>query len=288
MILGVNSWKKEIIRIEVDNFTLLSVPFTWLLPEAQKIINDSKKKIIAGGTAVQLMPDYLQGAITDSNLYLDWLPIYNPLATRTTIGCPNRCKFCGVKRIHPEFVEIKNFIPRPLLCDDNLLASSKKHFNNVIEKLKHLPFVDFNQGLDASLFSNYHADGITKLKNPFVRFAFDNITEETSVASAIERARKKGLKKIGCYVLIGFNDSPEDALYRLNLLRDMKLRPYPMRYQPLDTLRRNSYVDKSWTETELKKMVRYWSRQIWLEHVPYEDFENTKSDKRESNQKRLF
>ena len=33
------------------------------------------------------------------------------------------------------------------------------------------------------------------------------------------------------------------------------------------------YVAPGWTERELKRMTRYYSRLRYLEHIPYDDFD---------------
>jgi hypothetical protein len=42
-----------------------------------------------------------------------------------------------------------------------------------------------------------------------------------------------------------------------------------MRYQPLDTLRKNDYLAPEWNSRDLKWFCRYWNRQAWLEHLEF-------------------
>ena len=78
--------------------------------------------------------------------------------------------------------------------------------------------------------------------------------------------------KISVYVLIGFNDTPDDALYRLNTLKKIGVLPYPMRYQPLYCVDKNKYIEKNWTDYELKKMVKYYSNLRITNKIPYNEF----------------
>ncbi|MFO7899498.1 MAG: hypothetical protein R6V58_10635 [Planctomycetota bacterium] len=201
------------------------------------------------------------------------LAMHNPLATFTTRGCPNRCPFCAVPRIEGDLRELSEWPVRPVVCDNNLLAASRRHFDEVIDRLKALPWVDFNQGLDARLFTAHHAGRIAELKQVKVRFAFDSIGAETRVADAIALARRHGLRSFGVYVLIGFDDTPEDARHRLETVRSWGIRPNPMRYQPLNALAKDAYVADGWSDRELRRMMRYYSRLRWLEHVPYGEYE---------------
>ena len=54
--------------------------------------------------------------------------------------------------------------------------------------------------------------------------------------------------------------------------------PNPMRYQPLDALKKNSFVGEAWTETELRRYMHYWSRLVWCGRVPFKDFTYLKEE----------
>jgi len=209
---------------------------------------------------------------------------HNPFATFTTRGCPNKCRFCAVPVIEGDFREIKNFIPRPIVCDNNFLASSKKHFNNVIDKLKYFPYIDFNQGLEARLFTPEKADKFRELKHVKIRFSFDQVNYESYVVDAINLARKKGLKNISCYVLFGFKDTPEEALYKVNLLSKLKVSIYSMRYEPLDSIKKGLFInkEKGWSDYELRRFKSYWrgdtgkKGHITINGVFFNEFETRK------------
>lgn len=253
----------------------MSIPFTWCIPEANEIIKHQtkvlKQPVYVGGPAVDLMPNAV-GGIKGADPVTIPLLAHNSLATFTTRGCVNKCKFCAVPKIEGELVELDDWRAAPIVCDNNLLAASKKHFNKVIDALKKMPYVDFSQGLDARLFNSEIASRLAELKHVKVRFAFDNINFENRVSDALNTAKKAGLKDFGVYVLIGFDDSPDEAKYKLEKVRKWGAYPNPMRYQPLDCLVKNSYVGENWTSSELKKMVRYYSRLIYFEHITYDDF----------------
>ena len=271
-------WPKRIIHWWEGRTLCLSVPFTWLLPEALRIaqgyyIHDCRVR--AGGPAVDLMPEYLADvAEIGGNCALRPLVKHNPFATFTTRGCPNRCGFCAVPKIEGDFRELDDWEPRPIVCDNNLLASSRRHFDRVVDSLKGLDVVDFNQGLDARLFRPHHARRLAELKNPKIRFAFDHLDVETTVKDAVDLARKHGLNNLGCYVLVGFRDTPEEAVYRLETVRSWKIRPNPMRYQPLDELHKNSFVAEGWTDALLKKTMAYYSGLRWFGPIPFESFQH--------------
>jgi len=235
-----------------------------------------KKKgpTIAGGPAVKLVG--APWATTPGSCPFDTLAMHNPCATFTTRGCPNKCEYCAVPKIEGKFVELDEWRPAPVVCDNNIMAASRKHFKRAIASMLSFPYCDFNQGLDARLFTCWHADQIARLRKCKVRLAFDHINIETKVADAIGIARAAGLKDFGVYVLIGFKDTPEDALYRLEKVRSWDILPNPMRYQPLDTKIKDSYLSEKWTEDEMYRIGRYYSKLIWLGHIPFSEYRGSK------------
>jgi hypothetical protein len=268
----VHQWRKDIVQWRCGDTLYLSVPFTWLMEEAESIAAKHKGKVIAGGPAVKLVG--APWAETPDECKFDVLSMHNPCATFTTRGCGNRCGYCAVPKIEGDFRELQTWKPAPIVCDNNLLMASKAHFERVIESLRPFPAVDFNQGLEARRFTRWHADLIATLHNPMIRFACDYANAKSSVADAVAIGRAAGLRNFGVYVLIGFNDTPDDALDRLNFVRSLDIRPNAQRYQPLDAKQKNAYVyrDGGWTEFELYRMAKYHNRLRWYEHIPYNEF----------------
>ena len=254
----------------------LSVVFTWDLPRAYQRavwLRESGYRVVAGGPAVKLMPDYLADVAECNGRETSALARHNPMATFTSRGCIRKCKFCAVPLIEGELVELNDWLLRPIVCDNNLLACSRKHFDKVIDRLKPLRKVDFNQGLDARLLTQYHAGRLAEL-DCMVRLAFDSVAYERVFMQAFVRLRKAGIPKsrIRVYVLIGFEDTPEDALYRLEAVTSLGIDPNPMRYNPPDTLQRDSYVAPDWTDGELTRYVRYWANLRYFRAVPFREF----------------
>ena len=230
----------------------------------------------AGGPAVALMPDYLAAVAQVGGQVPEALPRHNPAATFTSRGCPRKCTFCPVPILEGDLVELSTWEPKPLVLDNNLTACSRAHFDRVIDKLLPLPHVDFTQGLDARFLTTHHAQRLAELNLHRVRIAWDRTQYEPSVYRAIQTLRAAGIPKrvIRVYVIFGFEDTPEDALYRFQTLKfQWGINPMPMRYQPLTGTEKNAYVDPNWTDYELRKMQKYWWRTRWYGAIPYEDFD---------------
>ena len=228
---GLTDWTE-------GNTAFLSVVFSWQLPQAYQRAVWLKMQgyhVRAGGPAVSLHPYYLID-VAEIGGEVDALPYHNPNATFTSRGCIRRCPFCAVPRIEGDLIELEDWEPKPIVCDNNLLACSRKHFDRVIDRLKPIKGVDFNQGLDARLLTKYHTGRLAELDLRMVRLAWDDVQFESQVASAIEKLRKAliPVKKIRVYVLFGFQDTPEDALYRMRTLKkEWGIDPLPMRLQKM-------------------------------------------------------
>ncbi len=272
-------WSKSIIHWREDDNVYVSVAFTWHLPLAYKLCQWNQQaglRVHAGGPAVDLMPHYLADVTEETGGEMYPLPLrrHNPDATFTTRGCIRRCPFCAVPIIEGDFRELKEWTPAPIICDNNLLAASQKHFDTVINRLKNFKGVDFNQGLDARLLNAHHIERLKELRLPILRFAWDNTALEPTVMDAIKRVLDAGFPKrrVHCYVLFGFNDTSEDALYRAKKVKALGIKPFLQRYQPLDALVKDAYVGQNWTAKELARFQRYWCRQNWLSKIPYAEF----------------
>lgn len=269
-------WPKKPYYWFQDGREHISIPFTWNLPAVRKNIllgNLFDSKPIVGGPAVKLMPEYLADVAEIGGDMPGVLQRVNPLATKTTTGCINECDFCAVPIIEGCFKELDDWPDLPIICDNNLLAASRAHFNKVIDRLKHHRNVDFNQGLDSRILNNFHASRLAELNGIF-RLAWDDIRSENSVIDAISLLMRAGIPKsrIRCYVLIGFNDTPQDAMYRICTLNRLGVLPNVQRYVPIGTTER-AHVGANWTEDELKKMHRWGNRKYFINNIPYDVFD---------------
>lgn len=274
------SWSKGVASWIEGNTAFVSCPFTWKLQDAHGLCLWYKSlgfHVKAGGPAVALMPAYLE-EVAEIGGAVNALPHHNPDAVFTSRGCVRNCPFCAVPKVEGELRELSSWEPRPIVCDNNLLACSRSHFDKVIDSLKSLKAVDFNQGLDSRLLKRYHAERLAELDLACVRLAWDSVQYEQPFMDAVSILDQAGVKRdmMRVYVLIGFTDTQEDALYRLQTVKDMGMLPNPMRFHPLDALAHNSYVGTHWTEAELRRYMRYWARQNWLEHIPFEEYERSR------------
>jgi hypothetical protein len=273
-------WPKKILEWDDGDKVFLSIVFTWQLPQAWSRCvwyKEQGYQVHVGGPAVGLFPDYLSPVATVNGVTINALARHNNQATRFSTGCINNCSFCAVPITEGYLRECEGK-PRPIVCDNNLLACSRRHFDYVIDTLKHVRGVDMNQGLDCRLITPYHIDRLRELNLHCIRFAWDHIKEESKVMRAIELCLTAGIprSKVRVYVLVGYHDTPGDALYRLQTLKDMGLRKNsPMRFQEIKgdkALVKDSYLEPTWTEYEMRRFMHYWFRQAWVSNIPYADW----------------
>ena len=318
----MNPWQKKrksggwtgngLVEWTEGNTAFLSVVFTWKLYAAwrrAKRLAGQGYAVRVGGPAVALMPEYLSDVAQVGGDLPDVVARHNPNATFTTRGCLRRCAFCAVPRVEGDFRELEDWVPRPIVCDNNLLASSREHFNRVIDCLKEMQArdggdqgqtgfghqappggtgqvdsslvvrrssaVDFNQGLDIRLLKPDHVERLRELDLLCLRFSWDHIKEERAFLRAFDLVTKSGFaaRRVRVYVLIGYDDTPADALYRLRSVWGLGAWPFPMRYEPLNAHAKRRYVGPGWSDAELQRYVRYWSNLNYLGSIPFEEFD---------------
>lgn len=265
------------------------------------ILNSPKQIGLKGTTNIDLLPpDY---ELLDNNLYA----INDTFYAYTTRGCVNTCKWCGVNELEPSYVQYIDIKPiinelrneygdmsKLKLMDNNVLASPK--LGKIVEDLVDLGYgrnqftdtnpkkkrvVDFNQGLDASYFTEESMKLLAKLNIKPMRIAFDRITERRVYLKAIELAYEHGVTEFSNYMLYNFKDTPKDLYERLvinmslnrkwaNGTRRASVYSYPMRFAPIgeisgngenrsrDYVRANSLKSRDWLENPIwtKRFVR--------------------------------
>lgn len=262
-------WPKKSTTWIENRILYVSIPFTWELPKIKTLLRQRSfffDRAIVGGPAVALMPDYLSG-LTDVEICHNSMGVLqrvNNLATKTSTGCIRKCQFCAVPKIEGSIRELKEWPDLPIICDNNLLACTTKHFNKVIERLKKHEFVDFNQGIDPRLLKKNHAIKFTELKNPIIRLSLDSMEYADQWELAFLLLRNAGLPKkaIRSYVLIGFDDSPKDAWQRCEWIAAHKIKVLPMWFHTLTQLKKNivtqNQINLGWTDFERKLIMGYY------------------------------
>lgn len=281
----------EMVTSQIDKF-YFSVIFSWEIQELIRQVNMVRswgKEVEIGGPAATFMANYIErrtGVAVHRGLddRFERVPGDYEL-TFSSRGCPHKCRFCGVKRVEPVAIEYDDFPLAHRVGDNNLTATSWDHQKLVVERFKDFAGkLDFNSGFDIRFFEEKHYELYSQLKlesaprGKHWRFAFDTMAVEKDVRRVAAMMRGHGLDRhqVMFYVLIGFpGQTPKECLYRLNTIIELGMNLYPMRFWPLNSLKRD-YVAPGWTEDLLQRMTTYYQVPfLWMS----DSFENFKLGK---------
>lgn len=181
------------------------------------------------------LPNIIEHMYPDYSLY----PQYDFAVGFLTRGCPRSCEFCVVGkkegRCSQQVAELSEFWRGQKmikLLDPNLLAC-KEHEKILTQLSESNARVDFTQGIDIRMTNADNIKLLNSVKTPALHFAWDNAQEDLteSFKRFSELTKVKDERKRIVYVLVNFNSSIDDDLYRIYTLRDLGYTPYVMIYR---------------------------------------------------------
>lgn len=270
-------WPKKPTQWIKARILYISIPFTWNLPGVKHQISQRSffwDTVVVGGPAVSLMPEFFNDleyvSVGPWNM-TGVLQRVNPRATKTTMGCIRRCSFCAVPETESPyfkggFKELEDWPDLPVLIDNNLLAASQKHFDNVIDRLVRWGWADFNQGLDVRLLTWYHAKRLSEIKKPMVRLALDSCSDRHRGiwSVALKMLFDAGIAKrnIRSYALIGFDSGPAEAWERCQWIESHGIKVLPAWFHPLDAMEHHKVTEDQeglgWSSLERKRIMQWY------------------------------
>jgi len=258
--------------------------FTYAYEPVHEAISYYRKKykrarIVVGGIYASLCAFHLQDTFSNAiEIHQglvpeveDLLPEYSLIpGWKTSIlfssrGCIRKCPFCSVPVLEPKFEakkSIKHLIypghKQVIFWDNNILASP--YWKDIFYELEELDLVvDFNQGLDARLLNENVAERLRKIKISIIRLAYDSKAIRTPLKKAIQILKETGTRgrRIIVYCLYNYyEDTPHDFLNRIKDLLDWGVVAYPMRYEPVEPIPKNTYVSPHWTTEQLEMVAK--------------------------------
>jgi hypothetical protein len=181
-------------------------------------------------------------------------------------GCIRNCPLCVVPKIEGKIHSVKPKSLNPngkvvYLMDPNFFANPE--YNKAVDFLEALGQpVDFQQGVDARIFTHKHGEAINRLKiHKQVRTAWDNPKDD--LTEQFELMKQYIPKyKLMCYVLVGYWSTEKEDLYRIETLKSLGIDPYVMPYNKKDPYQRhlarwiNARVGCAWKDYKpVKKML---------------------------------
>lgn len=227
----------------------------------------NKVKVFKGYSKIldQIIPDY----DLDYQLKAPW-NTFSYLFTQR--GCCNKCEYCMVHKLEPELwinPKWKNMIiselPNVMISDNNILATNKKHSEEVLNYLGKIqkPIL-FNNGIYAKIINKTNAKLLAKIKytRSGLRTAFDRIEDDGYYQRGMQNLIDAGCKIQGnslTYILFNFEDTPQEAYYRAQEAWKFKSNPYLMAYRPFITDKKGTFIGKHWTK-KLVSAFSYWGQ----------------------------
>ena len=204
------------------------------------------------------LPDEIEHIYPDYSIY--------PEETKDTAygfltrGCPRGCNFCHVKekegRCSYKVADLTEFWrgqKNIVLCDPNILACPD-HPELLQQLIDSKAQVEFNQGLDIRLINDRNLELLREIRLKNIHLAFDRWQDKDIIEPRMrEFAKKTGFNrnkgKVTVYILVNFDTTIEQDLYRIQLCRELNFSPYPMIY------------DKAHCDRIYKRMQRWRSEE---------------------------
>ena len=127
-------------------------------------------------------------------------------------------------------------------------------------------YVDFNQGVDARLFTEEIVSQLARIAIRPLRIAFDDIKTYYYYNKAIRMSVKAGMKEFSNYLLYNFMDRPVDLYKRLRINVELcdelnvNIYSFPMKYHPIrkgkcdneDYSHNRDYIGKYWNRKYIR------------------------------------
>lgn len=200
------------------------------------------------------LPPEIERCFPDYSIY----PQYDFAVAMTSRGCPRGCGFCHVAakegRFAVKVADVADFWSGQKeirVLDPNITACREKR--ELFRQYRETgAWIDFTQGLDIRLLDDADVADINSMKIKALHFAWDNprddLAERFRAFSAAWRVKDYRRKSV--YVLVNYDSTMAENLYRIYTLRDLGFSPYVMIY------------DKPHAPQEVKALQRWCNNKI--------------------------
>lgn len=188
-------------------------------------------------------------------------------------GCIRGCEFCFVPKKEGKFRSVASIgdllNPRSnilILHDNNLTADP-----DCIEKLREIRernlIVDINQGCDVRLMTDDIAQALSGVRHlRSVHYAWDLMGFEKQVMEGIDTLTRyiKPYRHM-CFMLVGFNTSFEEDMYRFRRLTERGIAPFVMIYNEKEDARLRHFA--RWVNSRIYKSCSFEEYGPWAKLV---------------------
>lgn len=193
---------------------------------------------VYGGTGYDLtteLPAEIEDLCPDYDLY----PDSDFALGFTSRGCVRRCAFCVVPEKEGRIRAVGDLLSfwrgqKVAKILDNNLTALPDHLETICKQSRELRVkLDATQGFDARLITPEIAQVMrVAMWVDCVHVAFDSVANEAAVVRGIRAMLDAGFSKrhVMAFVLINFDSTEAEDLYRLSILRDLGVVPFVMLY----------------------------------------------------------
>ena len=215
-----------------------------------------------------VLPDEIEHCFPDYSIY----PEFDFAVSMTSRGCPRGCAFCHVAakegRCARKVADVKDFWngqKEIKVLDPNITACREKR--DLMRQYRETgAWIDFTQGIDIRLVNKEDIEDLNAMKIKLLHFAWDNPKDDLAqkFADFSEAYRIKDNRRKIVYVLVNFNSSMQENLYRIYTLRDLKYDHFVMVY------------DKPHAPREIKDLQRWCNNRFIFKACPdFNDYHGT-------------
>lgn len=241
-------------------------------PEDYTIYNADE--VVTGGTGYDIkkkLPEEIdKWEIPDYSIY----PQYHFSIQFYSRGCIRHCPFCLVHDKEGSIYSVEPMALNPHgqwieVLDNNFFANP--NWREAVQHLKRTNQPVKFHGVDVRIIDSEQAHALNslRLKNG-VHVAWDlpqiDLTDRLEEMTKVIKAYK-----IVCYVLVGFNSTKEQDLYRLRTLKRLGIYPFVQAFRDYKNKRK---------PTQYEKDIARWANRAWLfKTMDFMDFEPRKGFK---------
>lgn len=283
----IKKWVGGMAEWTEGETAFLSIAFTWKLNDAYAravFYKAQGYRVLAGGPGIFTRKHFLSDVAEIGGEYPDAIVHHNPMATFASRGCPVGCWFCIVPKMEgKQFTLLPNFIPRPILCDNNLSALPSDYQDYIIRRYKNaeIPLLDANSGFEPRTFNDdVYARWKQINKGPW-RFAYDDMGDAPHVERVMKMLKDEPQRLKRVYVLIG-NEPFDECMGRIEQVIAWGGDPHVQPFMKLNALEKRPHVRHDWTEQKLRDVARWVNGWVWKK-CRFEDYKRAQRNTTEDN-----
>ena len=277
----LSKWAKRPVVWTEGRDCRISVVFSWQVGEAVEQARFHRAlglDVTVGGPATMLARKRFEGVATIGTSEPEAVTRHNPDATFASRGCDVGCYFCVVPKLEGRtYTLVPDFVPRPILCDNNLSGLPADYQAHVVERYRSsgVPLLDANSGFEPRTFDEDTFERWKPIMRGPWRFALDETAEledvrrTMSILAGVANPRRKRV-----YVLIG-NEPFDACMERIARVLEWGGEPHVQPIMRLNAPVKAPWVRFDWTAERLRDVARWANRRIY-KYAPFAEYDRFK------------